>query len=273
MSESSLSHRLKSLEDALTVSLFHRSSEGVTPTHAGLIFFEQAREALRILDLAAANAAAISQGVAGRLTIGLYTSLSTGRLHDALAAFRATHPDLDLHLVEGGRSQMIEGLSSRAIDLTVLIGPPDINLGEALPLWRERMHIAVPIHHPFASRARVQWHDLGSETVLISTRGAGPEALCLLASKLGESARRTSTRSHFISRETVLAMVGMGFGVSLMIESDLGRQPETVVTVPIDGDDEDDGYVALTAYRDPRNDNPPLRRFWSLLKASYASVG
>jgi hypothetical protein len=27
--------------------------------------------------------------------------------------------------------------------------------------------------------------------------------------------------------------------------------------------------VPLTAYRDPGNDNPPLRRFWSLLKSGY----
>ena len=31
----------------------------------------------------------------------------------------------------------------------------------------------------------------------------------------------------------------------------------------------DDALVPLTAYRDPGNDNPPLRRFWSLLKSGY----
>jgi DNA-binding transcriptional LysR family regulator len=154
ISESALSHRLRTLEDVLTVSLFHRSSEGVEPTQAGLIFFDQAREALRVLDLAVANAGAISRGVAGRLTLGLYTSLSTGRLRDALAAYTAEHPEVDLQIVEGDRSQMVEGISSRAIDMAVLLGAPDDKLGEPMPLWRERLHVVLIADHPRALTLR-----------------------------------------------------------------------------------------------------------------------
>ncbi|WP_125901417.1 hypothetical protein [Brevundimonas diminuta] len=49
-------------------------------THA---VFEEAREALRVLDMAVANAAATSRGVVGRLTLGLTAFLSTGRLPKA----------------------------------------------------------------------------------------------------------------------------------------------------------------------------------------------
>lgn len=119
MSEAALSHRLRALEDALTVSLFHRSSIGVEPTKAGAAFFEEAREALRVLDLAVINAAATSRGTAGKLTLGLTTSLSAGRLRTALSAYAEEHPEVDLQFVEGDRFRMVEGISSRAIDIAV----------------------------------------------------------------------------------------------------------------------------------------------------------
>jgi len=144
MSESSLSHRLRSLEDTLTVALFHRSSEGVEPTNAGQEFFARSREALRIFDLAMADAAASGRGAAGRFKIGLYTSLSDGKLRDAIREFSYQHPETELEFIEGSRSRMVEGLNARTIDLTVLIGPPESVLGEALPLWREQAFAIVP---------------------------------------------------------------------------------------------------------------------------------
>lgn len=272
MSEAALSHRLRSLEDALTVSLFHRSSIGVEPTRAGAAFFEEAREALRVLDMAVANAAATSRGVAGRLTLGLTTSLSTGRLRSALSDYAEEHPEIELQFVEGDRSRMVEGISSRMIDIAVLHGAPDEKLGEPLLLWNERLHVLVAAGHRLSGSSEVHWLDLQEETFLVAAQGVGAEAVQLLARRLGRLGRVPATRAHAISRETALSMVGMGLGLTLMIESGLGRLPQGVVAVPLAGAD-DEALIPLTAYRDPSNDNPPLRRLWSFLKRGYVDSG
>jgi len=251
------------------VSLFHRSSEGVEPTQAGLVFFRQARQALHIIDLAVANAAATSVGNAGRLTLGLYTSLASGQLRDALSDYRLAHPDIECDFVEAARSRLVEGLNSRSIDIAVLLGPADTNLGEALPLWREQIHVAMNDGHRLAQRSQVNWTDLIDETFLVSTEGAGPEAASLLAARQAEQGQMPCIRSHAVSRETIFSMVSMGFGISLMIDSGLGRRPPGVVAVPLMRDHQG-AQVQFTAYRDPGNDNPPLRRFWSLLKTRYS---
>lgn len=270
MSEAALSHRLRALEDALTVSLFHRSSIGVEPTKAGAAFFEEAREALRVLDLAVINAAATSRGTAGKLTLGLTTSLSAGRLRTALSAYAEEHPEVDLQLVEGDRFRMVEGISSRAIDIAVLHGAPDDKLGEPLPLWHERLHVLIAQGHPLAGCSEVHWSDLEEETLLVAAQSVGAEAVKLLSGRMGRHGRRPVTRSHSISRETVLSMVGMGLGLTLMIESALGSLPQGVVAIPLAAGDQ--ALVPLTAYRDPSNDNPPLRRFWSFLKRGYVDT-
>lgn len=269
MSESSVSHRLRSLEDTLTVALFHRSSEGVEPTNAGLEFFARSREALRILDLAMVDAAVSGRGMAGRLKIGLYTSLSSGKLRHVIHEFSEEHPYTEIELVEGNRSRMIEGLNARSIDVTVLIGPPDPLLGEALPLWREQACAIVPETHPIASEREIGWDRLAGETLLFSTRDAGPEAESAVAARLGGPGRTINRRLHTVNRDTLLTLVAMGRGVALMIESDLGHLPAGAVAVPL-VDATGRTRELLTAYRDSGNDNPPLRRFWSLLKRRYS---
>lgn len=269
MSESTVSNRLRSLEDTLTVSLFQRSSEGVVPTNAGVEFFTQAREALRILDLAITEAAAASRGSAGHLTIGVFTSLSIGKLRDAIASFINEHPKIELRLIEGSRSRMIEGLNARTIDITVFIGPPDYAIGEALPLWRENAFAIMPSQHPLVVEPAIEWKRLARETLLLSTRDAGPEADSALIARLGGPGSWPDRRKHSVNRDTLLTLVAMGRGVAVMIESDLGYLPAGVVAIPLH-EPEGPTRERLTAYRDPGNDNPALRRFWSLLKSRYA---
>ena len=219
-----------------------------------------------------AHAAASSRGTAGRLRIGLYTSLSGGKLRDAIREFSQDHSDTELEFVEGSRSRMIEGLSARTIDVTVLIGPPDLTLGEALPLWREQAFAIVPETHPISRQAEIAWGRLADETLLFSTRDAGPEAESALIARLGGPGRWPNRRLHTVNRDTLLTLVAMGRGVAMMIESDLGYLPGGAVAVPlVDGNGRT--RELLTAYRDPGNDNPPLRRFWSMLKSRYSDGG
>lgn len=268
LSESSLSYRLRTLEEVLTVSLFHRSTEGVEPTNAGLIFFAQARAALNILELAMADAAAASRGKAGQLTIGLYTSLSSGNLRHAIREFGEDHPEVDLRMIEGGRSELVEGLRSRVIDILVLVGRRDDNIGENMPLWSEKSFAVMSVHHPLSSRAQLYWTDISDETLVFSTRDGGPEAELALRVRMGTVGHWPNKRLQAVSRETLFTLVALGRGITLMLESDLGYAPQDVKAVPLR---DEDGFSEelMTAYRDQRNDNPASRRFWSLLRRSY----
>ena len=266
--EPALSHRIRALEDALTVSLFHRSPQGVQPTHAGEAFFETAREALSRLDQAAANAAAASLGAHGHLTLALAAPLAGARLREALALFRASHPDIDLRVIEASRAKIIEGLSERTIDMALLIGSPDTRLGEALPLWRERLHLVAPKDHHLNGRDTVGWAALSGEAFVVAGHGGGEEAAQRLGDLVEASGPRPSIRTHHVGLESLLAMVSLGFGLSVMTESELGRLPDNLVAIPLAGD----GALApMVAYRDPSNANPPVRRFWSMLKRRYAA--
>jgi DNA-binding transcriptional LysR family regulator len=268
ISEAAASQRLRSLEEALTVSLFQRSRTGLVPTQAGVLFLQRARDALAVLDKAVTEAAVASRGLSGSLTVGLSSSLSTGPLRQAVQEFRTSHAEVEVKFLEAARSRLIEGLRSRTIDLIVLIGPGEDHFAETLHLWREQVHVVLPVHHDLSQRKDLGGQDLKREEFVFSSRGTGPIAPQIL-SHVSADHRFGEERGHYIARDTIMTMVEMGFGLSLLLESDLGMLPRTLVARPLVGD-ERLTRVPLTAYRDPMNDNPPLRRFWSLLKHRYA---
>lgn len=264
LSESSLSERIRSLEDVLTVSLFHRSARGVQLTHAGEAFMDGARRALELLDMAANTAALSGRGQVGRLTVGLCASLSWGRLRRAIADFKTDSPDILVQLWEGDRGDLVEGLNARSVDVAILLGRPHQVLGEAMTLWREPVYVALSSRHRLAGRDKLGWKDLEDEVFLASPHEAGQQAAVLSAARAG-AASSPRVQSHRVNRETLLSMVSLGFGLAFLIESDMGLRPEGVICLPLD----EEGVAAttlMTAYRDPKNDNPALRRFWSLLK-------
>lgn len=270
ISEASLSQRLRTLEDLLTVSLFHRSPKGLSPTHAGTAFFGEAREALDILDRAATRAQSASRGETGRLCVGLFTSLSRGYLRDALALHQASQPDVALQIVEGAHAALAEGLRSRAIDIAVLVGRSDPSLGETMELWEERMYVALPADHRFSRHEALRWADLRDEVFVVSTRDAGPDQHSTIAANLRGIGTVAATRTHGVSRATMYQMISLGLGIALAMDSDLATIPEGVVIVPL-LDDDGEALAPFTAYRDPTNDNPALRRFWSDLKKRYGA--
>src|SRR5712691_7454 len=109
-------------EDVLGVSLFERTSAGVRPTTAGARFFEQARVGLRQLDDAVQTAGAAGRGVIGHLNIGILSSMAAGFLREVIRAYRASHADVAMHILEGASREQIALVRESRLDVAFVLG-------------------------------------------------------------------------------------------------------------------------------------------------------
>jgi DNA-binding transcriptional LysR family regulator len=262
-----VSQRVRSLEEALGVSLFHRRADGVEPTQAGEAFLREARLSLRALDVAVARAEAAGRGEIGQLTLGLHTSISTGRLRAALEACHKAHPVIQLRIIETERSGLIEGLSSGRMDMIVLIGEPDPLIAAPLPLWRERIHVGLPATDPLAAKDTIRWAELADCPFLVSTLNAGSEAEAQVMAALAGPGKRPAITLMQASRESIQSLIGLGWGVTIFLESAIGATLPDVVFRPLEGEN---SIAPLVAYSDQGNDNPSLTRFRALLRDRFA---
>lgn len=268
--QSTLSRRLRSLESMLGVQLFQRTNGGTRPTIEGLEFLDAARRIIDETETITARLKSRSRGESGRLTIGIHASLSAGNLRATLVEYRRRFPDVDTHLVDGSSDQLMAELSSSAADIAFVAEGHARWDSRSLPVWSERVVVALPEEHPLSRRETIHWADLKAEVLLVPLRGPGPEFLKLLANKLGCQVA-TRLNRHEVSLDRLLTMVGAGWGILVALEGATGATYPGVTFREIH---ESDGPTRLSfsAYWRQTNSNPSLRRFLDMLRERYPDL-
>jgi DNA-binding transcriptional LysR family regulator len=266
--QSTLSRSIMHFEQLIGVSLFERSSGGVTPTLAGRNVLGLARTILEEFETLIATAKSTRSGESGRLAIGFCTSLTAGNLQASLLAFKRKAPQIELAIVERSRTRLATALRSGVLDVVIVTGSMPIAGGNTLALWSERILAVLHEDHPLTSREVVHWTELRDETVLLSQYDPGPEIEGLLVSKLVLPESRPKIERHDISRGVIKSLVMMKLGISLVLESDIGTNfPRLVYRELRDGTGP--SRLDYSAYWRADNENPALESFLKLLSSRY----
>jgi len=114
-----VSKTIAQLEKRLAVSLLLRSTRGLTPTEAGLAYFERAKRAIDEANEADNAARGSASGLSGNLRIS--AAVTFGRLHviPHLGAFLDQHPQLNIDLMLDDRNI---NLVEEGIDVALRLG-------------------------------------------------------------------------------------------------------------------------------------------------------
>lgn len=100
VTQPTLSHAVKALENELGTQLFHRLGRSVRLTPAGEALLGPARQALRDAAVARAAVAEVVGLAAGRLDLVCLPTLAVDPLADLVGRFRTGHPGVEVVIVE-----------------------------------------------------------------------------------------------------------------------------------------------------------------------------
>lgn len=114
-----VSKTIAQLESRLQVSLLIRSTHGLSPTEAGLRFYERARAAITEADEAELAARGAGAGLSGRLRVSAATTFARIHVVPMLPRFLAQNPELDIEVILDDR---VIDLVSEGIDLSLRMG-------------------------------------------------------------------------------------------------------------------------------------------------------
>lgn len=266
--QSTLSRRIRQLEEQIGVSLFDRSSGGVSPTQAGHEFLRIVGRVLQEIDDVVKRARSTGRGEVGRLTVGFSTSLASGNLPVTLADFARRFPDVKIGTIEGSWERLRPMLENHQADIAIVTGELAFHTSISMPLWSERIIVALPETHPLAGHEIIYWTELKGETLLLSQHQAAVEVQDILISKLASPDDRPYVVQHDVSRGDIHGLVASGFGVSLMVEAAVGLRCAGVVYREA-RDGAGPTRVGYVAHWTDNNDNPVLRNFIKLLEERY----
>jgi DNA-binding transcriptional LysR family regulator len=123
ITQPSVSHAIKQLEDSFGLALFYRNSKGVALTQEGAILYSYIEQSQNFISRAEEKMAALKNLDSGELRIGGSDSLFKHYLLPYLEEFHQKHPGIKLHLNHGTTPEIISFLKEGRIDLGVVRMP------------------------------------------------------------------------------------------------------------------------------------------------------
>lgn len=258
VSQSSVSTRIKVLEENIGTTLFERRHRGVRLTEAGSRFVAEVAVGIRHLDHAIVTAGAIASGAAGRVRVGVTCPVAGGFLGNLRRAFRTLHPDVDLLISEGSRPTLMQQVREGAFDIVFLLGTIDSPDCHVRHLWSEPFVIAIASDHPLATSSEVLWEHLAAETFLDPRPGTGVHLYDHVVRRLGERGRHPRIRHCDAGRQTLMHLVAGGEGIKLTTEAASYVPFPGIVFRRISDETETARFSAVWS---PANRSPALRNF------------
>ena len=160
VTQSTLSHQIKQLEDELGTTLFDRSGKHVRMTEAGEILRSHMTPALEQIDLGLQALRAPGEAVTGSVRLGTTPSFNTQMVPQCVATLLKSYPGIQVTVEELAAGQILKRLRSGHLDMAVSYPP-----GEGSDLWfealyREELRLVVAIGHPLARRRKVRMVEL-----------------------------------------------------------------------------------------------------------------
>ena len=260
LNSSTISRRIARLEDELGVTLFERGHFGIRLTSAGRAIIVDVRRALDDIEAIERSGQLNGRGRIGRIRLGLRMPPVGEPLRSLLASWHAACASVTLHLYELDDYDLRAAFADRRLDAAFVTRHTLWPEALAIPLYRERILAAVPVGHHLCNKMPLRWADLRSETILTQEWDGSHSAREFFASLLGSG---VSFCPQADSKQSVLALVGAGFGVTLATESQSAVVFPGVSFVPVD---EANAWVQVDLAWAPRVEEPAVGRFLAFLR-------
>jgi DNA-binding transcriptional LysR family regulator len=257
---STISRRIARLEDELGVTIFERGSFGTRLTTAGRDLLARVRRALDAAD--AVKRAGKSSGIAktGHVRLGVRMPPIGEPLQPLLAAWRSKHPAVGLTLHELNDNEIHTALAERSLDAAFVTTHSPRRGASTVPIYREPIVAALPRDHQLASYDFLMWELFRDQTLLIQEWEGSHSAREFYVSLLGNT---VSFSSHAASKQSVMALVGAGFGITLAGQSQAEAVFPGVIYKPIR---EDNAWLRVELAWLPRREDAAVGRFIAFMR-------
>ncbi|AXF03994.1 LysR substrate-binding domain-containing protein [Paraburkholderia hospita] len=210
VTQSTLSHQIRQLEEELGCRLFEREGRRVTMTEAGELFLERVRNALREVDEGVSTVRYAAEEMTGVVRIGATHTFNLHIIPRCVSLFLDRHPSVRVDVLEMTGDGIAQALLRGDLDIGVTYKPNDALPLRFEPLYTEEMMLAVGLRHPFAKRRFVRVSELHLQRMVLLPRSFSTRVL------LDESFRMANAAPVVVAEMNAIAPM-----IELVRETDI----------------------------------------------------
>jgi DNA-binding transcriptional LysR family regulator len=233
LTQSALSHQIKTLEEQLGVEVFARIGKRTVLTQAGELLLKHATVVLRELEEACQALLELRDPGRGRLRISAAGYSCYLLLPRILEEFKGAYPHVELSVSADYTGEAVQHLLEGILDVAILVAPPPVRGLAFEPLAKDELFVIVPAEHPWAKRRRVRWAELATQVLIIYNKASQTHQL--LMRQLAEEGISAPETMEVREAEAVIEMVKVGLGIAVqppwVVHADL--QARRLVALPL----------------------------------------
>lgn len=216
VSQPTLSGQIRKLEERLGITIFERSSRGVTTTPAGISIIREAQCALSHAYQLSEIARSFSDDLAGPFRLGILPTIAPYLAPIILPTLHEAFPNLELSLREDTTEQLLDLLTSFSIEAAIIATHQDDSEIESIELFQERFYLAVSESNPGPySAPQIQECDIHPEGVLLLNDGhCLSDQIISLCNLPPDAAQRADCRAANL--QTLVELVRVGYGYTFL---------------------------------------------------------
>jgi DNA-binding transcriptional LysR family regulator len=268
ISQPTISHHIKTLEQEMGVTLFIRTNTGLQLTEAGKVLLPWAHRLLHDTNNMQAMMASIQNDVVGELRFACSTTAGKYVLPQLAARFCQRFPGVKSRIL----ACMPEEVTIRLLEGEAHIGVfsrevPEAGL-ESQEFFRDTITLIVPASHRWAFRKKIEASELLEEPLIIREESSGTRRVVL--SELAKSDISLDDLNIFMelgNAEAIVRTVAAGYGVAFVskLATACPLERGNVVDIVVEGLD-----LKRTIYMARKADSSPHRprdTFWGFIHA------
>lgn len=214
LTQTALSRRLKTLEDALGLALVERTTRRVTPTETGRRLLPQARRLLADLDAMLTEVRETGRARRGDVTLACVPTAGVQFLPGILERYAARYPDNRVRILDHASARVADAVLDREAEFGIHIAGPRHPELERTPIVTDRYVLACRADHALAKRRRVTWRQLEGERLIFT--GEGSSNRPVLEPALVEAQVALHPFYEVQRSATAVGLVAAGVGVAVV---------------------------------------------------------
>lgn len=224
LTNSAISHSIRSLENSLDTKLFHRPGKFLELTEKGQFLLKEASSILNSMDRVRRQLTGDDTAHRTPLRVAIGYNFLSHLLPEIVREWQGCFPQGNIVARAAEREGCLKMVNESEADMAVLVDPPEDPLLKVEPLFEDELRVVVAAGDPVANADSVSLRALHGRTLLVSRMQSHTTQMVL------SEMRRNRFSFHDCielgSTEAIHEMVKLGEGVALQPDWVMERRSE-----------------------------------------------